>query len=199
MKTIHLLFALCFCMSSFAQIEFGPRIGVATVFNDIETTTDNITSGDAELGFSFGMFGRFGTKGVKVVPEFLYTTTKSKVIANEGQSNQESIETKLTKIDVPINVQFVVASPFHLQGGLVGSYIVDADTKVLVSAGDAIENYKDFTLGYQAGLGVSFGKFILDLKYESSLSDFTDGNELLGFGYDERQSMVQAALGISLF
>ncbi len=196
-KYIFSFVLLLIATVSFGQFEIGPRVGLGTAYTDISGTTDNITSGDAGYGFNVGLFTRIGSKKLKVMPEVLYTTATNNIMFGEGDGGQQVIESELDKVDIPIALQFKPISFLNLQGGIVGSYLVNDVQGVTSSTQEAITNYKDFTLGYQAGAGIELGSFLIDLKYETSGGDISDS--IGPFEFDERQSMVKGMLGIKLF
>lgn len=184
--------------SAYSQIDFGARVNLGTAFTDVSTTSEEISNGDAEFGFGVGVFTRFGSEKIKIMPELLYTTTKTSIDFNNGVVS-EILEADLDKIDVPVTLVFKPSGLFNLQGGIIGSYILSDGKGVVNNTEEAFRNYRDFTIGYQFGGGVEFGNFIVDLQYESSLSDITQANSLAGFAFDERISMVKGGLGIKIF
>lgn len=198
LKHLFLLLFASFITPTFAQIDFGARVNLGTAFTDVTTTSQQISDGDAEFGFGVGIFGRFGSEKLKLMPELLYTTTKTSINFNDGVVSQ-ILEADLDKIDVPINLVYKPSKLINLQGGLIGSYILSESNGAVNNAEEAFRNYRDFTLGYQFGGGVEFGNFIVDLQYEGNLSDITRANSIAGFAFDERISMVKGGLGIKIF
>lgn len=197
--SLSILF-LVFATAGFSQFEIGPRVGLGTAFTDVSGTTENIKSGDAEFGFSVGLFTRFGSDRFKVMPELLYSTTTTNVVFNQDGTGDQILDSELNKIDIPVNLQLSVIDNFlNLSGGVVGSYLVENSNGVSNSTEEAIKNYKDFTFGFQAGAGLELGTFLIDVKYESNLSDLSNSNSVGGVNFDERQQMVKALLGIKLF
>ena len=185
---------------SFAQIDIGPRIGLGTVFTNLEETSNNIESGDADYGFSIGLFTAIGSKNFKVMPEVLYSTRNTQINFQDENGVDQVAKSELNQIDVPINLKAKLIGPLSLQGGIIGSYLVESEDGFIEKTDEAIRNYEDFTFGFQAGAGLELGNFLVDLRYESNLSDLSSANNNdLGIEFDERQSMVKALLGIKLF
>ena len=191
---------VCFCFSAFSQFEIGPRVGLGTVFTDVESTSDDISSGDAKFGLSLGLFSQIDLGIIAIMPEVLYSSSTTSITFEDGNGDETIADSELDKIDVPVNLIISPGGLVNIQGGLVGSYIVNTDDGFIDKADEAVRNYKDFTFGYQAGLGFEFGNFLLDLRYEGNLSEVSQAqNNDLGLEFDERQSMVKALLGIKLF
>lgn len=200
-RVINCFIILLICSAnSFAQIEIGPRIGLGTVFTNLDETSANIESGDADYGFSIGLFTAIGGENFKIVPEVLYATRNTQINFQDGDGVEQVANSKLNQIDVPINLKAKLIGPLNLQGGIIGSYLVESEDGFIQKADEAIRNYEDFTFGFQAGAGVELGNFLVDLRYESNVSDISSANDnSLGIEFDERQSMVKALLGIKLF
>ena len=58
------------------------------------------------------------------------------------------------------------------------------------------EHYEDFTMGYQAGLGVDLWNVMVDLKYEGNLTRF--GNRIAGIATDHRPRLFILSVGFKL-
>lgn len=84
----------------------------------------------------------------------------------------------------------------RLQAGPVASIDMDSDLR---DANHTIQDvdYEKATLGYQAGIGLDIGNFILDAKYESSLSTIT--KNIGRFDTDQRINQFILSVGFKLF
>jgi len=198
-KIIGSIFLVVVSVVAYAQIEIGPRVGLGTVYTDVSTTSDEITSGDAEFGFSVGFFTRIGSERIKLMPELLYSTSTMNVVFNEDEVGEQVTTSELDRIDIPVAIQFKPIYLLNFQGGLVASYLIEENTRYANNTEQALSNFEDFTLGYQFGAGLELGNFLIDLRYESSLSDITDAESLGALQIDERQETIKGMLGIKLF
>jgi hypothetical protein len=91
---------------------------------------------------------------------------------------------------------FKLLSLLRLQAGPIASILLNYKVE------DALQNaidvdYSTSTLGYQAGIGFDIGNFILDFKYESSLSKIS--KSIIGFETDQRQNQLIFSAGFRLF
>lgn len=196
-KYILSLTLLLVCSLGFSQFDIGPRVGLGTSFTNISDTSDDIASGDAGFGFNVGVFARIGSKKFKFMPEVLYSTSTNNILFGEGDGAQQVIESELDQINVPLSLQYSPISILNFHGGVSGSYLVGDVQGVTSSTQEAISNYNDFTLGYQGGVGLELGSFLIDLRYETSGSDVSDS--IGPFDFDERSSSVKGLLGIKIF
>ncbi len=181
-----------------AQFDFGVKAGLGTTFTSIESTSSDIKNGNAELGFSTGVFTRFGSKSIKIMPELLYTSTKTSVKVNDLTANSV-LDSKLDRIDVPVSLVVKPISLINLSGGLIGSYLMTDNGTLIDNTEEAFKNYKDFSVGYQFGGGVELANLIIDLEFERSLSSLIDSDSIAGFAVDERINMVKGTVGFKLF
>lgn len=199
MKKYLIIIFCVLSVQSFSQLDLGPRVGLGTVFTNIESTSNDIESGDADFGFSIGAFARIGGPKFKVMPELLYSTSTTNINFEDENGVDQVMESELNQIDVPINLIMKPVGFLSLQGGLIGSILVDSEDKIGDRTEEAFKNYKDFTFGFQAGAGLELGNFLIDLRYEGNLSNISESDSALGIPFDERKNMVKASLGISLF
>lgn len=200
MKYLVVNLLIFFSVAAMAQIQVGPRVSLGTTFTDIETTKDNVSSGDADFAFGLGLFTAFDLGKVKIMPEVLYESASTNINFKDGDGVQQVAESDLNKIDVPVTLLIEPVEFLSLQGGLIGSYIVSTDDGLRSKTDEAIRNYKDFTFGYQAGVGVSLGSILVDVRYEGPLTKSAENNDnVLGLTFDERQQFVRALIGFNLF
>jgi hypothetical protein len=157
-KTIALL-ALSLALFSFAGhsqngTAFGLRAGLNYGANGdyFESIGSNAQNPERNIGYHVGLFGKFGNS-IFFKPELVYTATKS---------DYDSDEFSVKKLDLPLLVGIKVLGPLNVFGGPSLQYILDTDFEGLSTRN--IEN--DLTLGLNFGIGVSFNKFGIDLRYE---------------------------------
>ncbi len=199
MKQLLSLFCIFFLGTiGSAQIDFGPRVGLGTVFTDVESTSESIKSGDAEFGFHVGFFTRFGNEKIKIMPELLYSSSTTSLQFNNG-FDSEIFTADIDKLDVPVSIVFKPNRIINLQGGIVGSYILSDSGGLINSTSEAFHNYNDFTIGYRFGGGVELLRLIIDLQYEGSLSNLSNSSSIAGFVFDERISTINGSVGFKIF
>ena len=145
----------------YAQTESGFGIKGGLNYNGngdyFESATNNYQNPDRNLGYHLGVFAKLGTK-VFFRPELVYTATKSDYNAGEFD---------LKKLDVPLLIGFKVIGPLNIFAGPSLQYIIDSDFE-----NATINSIKDdFSVGLNFGVGVSFNKIGIDLRYERGFSD----------------------------
>jgi hypothetical protein len=186
----NLLFAgfLLISLISFSQSGgsgFGLKAGLNfSSTGDLKVNDLANISADTELGYHFGVWGRFGGRAY-VRPELVFTQVNSDYA---GESF------KMQKLDLPVLFGHRFLKLFHGYIGPAFQYVLKTDLQD-VDLGD-VEN--EFTVGFQIGGGVNLGKIGIDLRYERGLSpNYVDliGGEIEGLRLDTRPT--QLILGLS--
>lgn len=186
---------------SFSQsFMIGPRVGISSSRLEIDDNVNEVREGDASFGFHAGLFTRFSSATLYIQPEILFTSNGGEIEFRDEVGNQIVNEYEFNKLDVPVMVGIKVLNVFRVQAGPIASLLLKADAKEGGVTSDVKDNYKNATVGYQAGVGLDIGSLILDLKYEGNLSKFGDkvgigGNTL---NTDIRNNQWLLSLGIRL-
>lgn len=155
--------------------------------NYYESAISNAEHPDRNIGYHFGIFGKIG-KNVFFRPELVFTNTKSDYVNNSFT---------MQKLDAPLLVGVNFLKLFNAFVGPSFQYIIasDFENRVLISD---VKN--DFTVGLNFGIGVSFNRIGIDLRYERGFSNneatFISNNGIGISRLDTRQE--QLILGISL-
>lgn len=176
-----------------AQIDFGPRVALTSSKLSLEENQAAFEEGDSEIGYQFGAFLRVKVPvvGLYVQPELLFSNSSATL--NNGADNYDL---SFNRIDVPVMVGAKIG-PLRLNAGPAFRFLTSAEQDFGGVTTDVKNNYKDSTVGYQAGIGVDVLKFVFDLKYEGSLSDFEEEGQ--GFNVDQRVNQWVFAVGFKLF
>lgn len=173
----NLLFALLFfttALSVNAQfLNWGVKGGMNYNANgDLLATSGNIVSdpfsSDEELGYHFGLLAEIKLPlFLYIRPELQYTHTESSY--SEGGTKAKF---KMDKIEAPILLGFRILGIGRLFLGPNFQYIVDnnlsaTDNFEIISKGSS----DDFAVSGQIGLGLNFGRFGADIRYETGFTD----------------------------
>ncbi|WP_246229980.1 outer membrane beta-barrel protein [Mucilaginibacter humi] len=140
------------------------------------------------------MFARIGG-GIYLQPEVYLSSTGGKFNSNSGNYNGD---VKFTNLNVPLLVGFKFGEKnlnFRVMGGPIYTSVLDKKQNLSANFGTAYAdfgNYKNSTLGYQAGAGVDIGPITADLRYEGDLTDI-DRN------YGQRQNLWALSVGFKFF
>lgn len=181
-----------------AQLTLGPRVAVTSTNLDIRENAQNVQAGDAEFGFQYGAFLRFKVPiiGLYAQPELLFSNTESTVT-----TNAQNVDLSFNRIDVPVMLGGKIG-PLRINAGPSFSFLTSAESDIAGTVTDIKDNYSNTTVGFQAGVGIDILKFVIDLKYEGSLSQ-RFGEEIsvggANFATDERPSHLVLAVGFKLF
>ena len=201
MKKGIFMMMLLISSGAMAQSGFGVTGGLNYADNgEIEYTDvtrageDAIKGGESKAGYHVGLFYRAEISGIFLKPELLYSETKSSYEFNDSNADY-----KIQKIDLPIMLGLDIIGPINVFAGPSFQYILENDFEG-VTLGD-VEN--EFTVGAQFGVGVQFGGFGADVRYERGLSDneaaVLDLNNPEGIQrVDARPSQVILSLSLNL-
>lgn len=204
------LFASCvLLLSAQDNFKFGLRGGVSTT--DIEANElviiDNtameelgLAIEEANYGYHFGLFAQFKGEKFFLQPEVLFNSNNVDFrLTNRttGELIPEILTEQYQYLDIPV-MAGVKFGPLRLQGGPVGHVFIDSKSD-LVRINEYSENFEDLTFGWQAGLGLDFWKFVVDLKYEGNFNNFGDHIVIGGqqYAFDRSPTRIVASLGIA--
>ncbi|MES2378912.1 MAG: porin family protein [Bacteroidota bacterium] len=178
-------------ISASAQFNLGVKGGV----NFSKINSDNLNQ-STKTGYQVGAFARIGG-GVYLQPEVYLSSTGGKFNSSSTTGNYSG-DVKFTNLNVPLLLGFRFGEKnlnFRVMGGPIYTSILDKKQSYSANFGAAYAdfgNYKNSTLGYQAGAGVDIGAITADLRYEGSLTDI-DKN------YGQRQNLWALSVGFKFF
>ena len=173
----NLLFALLFfgaILSANAQfLYWGVKAGLNYNANgDLFLVYDDVISdpfsSNQELGYHFGLLAEIKLPlFLYIRPELLYTHTESSYPIEDG-------EAKLTmdRVDVPVLLGFRVLKIGRFFLGPSFQYVINTDLSGSENIADIKTiSYDDFNIAAQVGIGLNFGRFGTDIRWEASLLD----------------------------
>ena len=196
MKKLILSLALfVIALTGYSQgFSFGPKVGLSQTKLDLKS--DQFKNGESKFGYHVGVFARVGLGPLYLQPEVLFTQTQGQFSFDEGVGGIKEYEADFNRVDIPVMVGFKMFNILRLQAGPIASINVNSEIK---DANNTVQDvdYKDATIGYQAGLGVDIGNLIIDAKYESSLDKFS--GRVGNFQTDQRMNQFILSVGFKLF
>lgn len=195
-KSLLFVFFIILSSTVFSQLELGPRATLGTAFTTVENTSDDVRSGKAQYNFGFGLYSRIGTKSIKLMPELLYVSSRTSIKFNDNRGVKQFTEAQLDQVHLPVNLIIKPGKVLSFQGGLSGTYNLETNDNLFSKTNEARRNFKDFTYGYQAGLGLDISSLRIDLRYDGALSEISKANSSQ-IKFDERQSMVKLLIGFN--
>ena len=197
MKKLMILF-LCITMAQAAvqaQVKYGLKVGVSTP--DIKpadvaalrfksgTDSFSLKVNDANYGFHVGGWVRLKLGSVFLQPEVLFNSAKVEYSLKKvsGTALVDTLRSeRFNNLDIPILVGFKLGS-FRVNGGPVAHIHLNGSSD-LSSMADYKANFQTATWGYQAGIGLDFGKLGIDLRYEGNFNKFGDHITFGGNSYE---------------
>lgn len=162
MKYLFLSFLTLFLFSLDTEAQntngFGFKGGLNySVSGSLYDSASNIAENPTgNIGFNFGLFAKYGGF-IYVKPEIVYTNISSDY--NDGTF-------KMQKIDVPLLGGIRLIKVLNIFIGPSFQYIIESDFD-----NNNVQDLNDFTVGLNVGLGVSFKKIGIDLRYERGFSE----------------------------
>jgi hypothetical protein len=192
-------FTLALVMISFVgfsqNFSVGPKIGMSS--SKLDLKEKNYVPGDAEFGYHVGAFARIGGIGFFVQPEVLFTQTKGTYsFSSSSGSTPSQLKANFNRLDMPVMMGMRMMKIFRIQAGPIASFDINSGLKNSLGADQKVD-FKKATFGYQAGVGLDIGNFIVDAKYESSLGNVIDN--VAGFNTDQRLAQWILSVGFKLF
>lgn len=185
--------AFLFCGIAFAGYSqnggFGIKAGLSST--EVDFKNRQFTPQGSQTGYHVGVFGRIGGAGFFVQPELLFTQTSGKFLNNGDEFNAE-----FNRLDVPVMVGMRFLKVLRLQAGPIASLNINSRLK---EAGSTVSDaeFKNATLGYQAGVGLDLGNLSIDGRYEGGLSKWTEN--IGSFNTDNRINQWVLSVGFKIF
>jgi hypothetical protein len=180
---ILLLSTFLFTAVGYAQspVHFGVKLGAN--YSTLETDVSGFSSKYA-AGFLGGVFARVDLpKKLVLQPELYYSLKRGEIEAPSVFGvGGGTTEMEKGDLDAALLLGYRLVDlelfNFRLMGGVVNSFNMNDN----LSGGD----FEKSSLGYQAGVGVDLANITVDVRYEGSFGEVTNGIKYKG---------VQLALG----
>lgn len=166
-----LLFALLFfgsILSANAQfLNWGVKAGLNYNANGDLTFNEETFSSDQELGYHFGLLAEIKLPlFLYIRPELLYTHTESSY-GSEGDATL-----KMDRVDIPVLLGFRVFKIGRFFFGPSFQYVLNTDLSASENFGNIKTiSYDDFNVAAQVGIGLNFGRFGTDIRWEAAFAD----------------------------
>jgi hypothetical protein len=174
---------------------FGIKAGLSSSKVDFES--QQFIPDGSTTGYHLGIFARLGGAGFYVQPELLFTQTSGEFKLNlQGNNGTESYRADFNRIDLPVMLGVKMFKLIRLQAGPIASFNVNSNLENAAGTVNDV-NFKEASLGYQAGAGVDIGNLFIDVKYEGGLSSVTQ--QVAGFETDNRLNQWILSVGFKIF
>jgi len=196
------------------------RLGLKAGVNLSNIRANNLSLGSGNSGFDFkdkdnrstgfvgGIFMRFGRE-FYVQPEILLSQKGGKFdVYKTGVKNDEGeLDVRFSNLDVPVLLGYRFGKIFRINVGPVASFLLSDSGKISDSFNEYTEGDTEATFdnnvafGYQAGIGVDFGRLSLDVKYEGNVNDVVNinyNNASTATKFGKKSNLFQATLGFAI-
>ena len=194
---ILLLVAGFFGLETQAQVfQFGARAGLGradfAINSDLDVDGQTITVRPAEpnTAFHVGAYTRVKILSFFVQPELLYTSHPSTIAFSDGVEEVDVL-VNYNRLDLPVLIGFTFG-PLRLNAGpMLCTTLGSSDDN------DVVEfDFAGATFGYQYGIGLDLGNFLIDLKAEGSWDQAIQSMSAGGESYELNGKSRQVLLSI---
>ena len=132
---------------------------------DITTISEESFEGDNKVGYHLGAFAKFEFSGIFLQPDIVYT----KLTTDYGGNSGANADYNFSKLDIPVLLGLDIVGPLSLKAG--PSFQLALNNELDLEGFETNDPENSFTIGYQIGAGVQFGRLGLDLRYEGAFSE----------------------------
>ncbi|TVZ51918.1 outer membrane beta-barrel protein [Dokdonia sp. Hel_I_53] len=154
---------------------------------------------ERQAGYHAGIFYKASFSGIFLQPEVLYTKINTDYESRNAGSGQD-YNFEVQKLDIPVLLGLKIVGPLNIKAGPSFQYILDTgfeNTNI-----DFEDPEKQFTVGYQLGIGLTLGQVGLDLRYEGAFTENTiissSNIQDSGFTVDSRPSQLILSISFTL-
>ncbi len=196
------------------------RLGLKAGANLSNIRANNLSLGSGNSGFDFkdknnrstgfvgGIFMRFGRE-FYVQPEILLSQKGGKFdVYKTGVTNNEGeLDVRFSNLDIPVLFGYRFAKLFRINVGPMASFRLSDSGKI----SDSFNKYtggktkatfdNNVAIGYQAGIGVDFGRLSLDVRYEGNVNDVMNinyNNASTASKFGKKSNLFQATVGFAI-
>ena len=166
------------------KLRFGILVGVSYYILDKKDYIEVSQGGqvryrvnvkDADLGIHFGVMSQFHLSKLFLRPELVFNsnTINYEVVDIANSSAVTIAKEKYQNLDIPVLIGFDLGL-LKIMAGPVGHIFINNKSD-LIKLDNFTQTVKSITFGYQAGLGLDIGNFMVDLRYEGNLTKFGKG------------------------
>jgi hypothetical protein len=159
-----------------AQFQGGLKLGLG-----LSNLNGDISENGMLVAPNMGFFGKFSlSDAIDVQPELL--------LFGGGTLAQDGTNLKLQYLGVPVIMKYNVGEVINVQAGPQLSFLFDSNPP------NAKDAFKNTDMGLNLGVGGTWEKVLIDVRYCIGLSNISDIS-----GADLKTSLIQISLGYQFF
>ncbi|NBU71182.1 MAG: PorT family protein [Bacteroidetes bacterium] len=171
---------LNFSAGAFAQktpvFQLGPRVGVASeALFDAASTPNPLGTlkSDPTLSYHGGLYMRLQSRRLSIQPELLFSSAASSLqLVNQPGGAAQVLNLNVRRVSVPVVLGIRFFKVFRLQAGPSFNNLSQLKLRDAVNATSFAHNFRKSEVSGMAGIGLDLGNLVLDVKYQSPLTDF---------------------------
>ncbi len=193
-----------------AQFSVGLRGGLN--FTSLPVKTYEIDNAriealpDSYTGFHIGLITQAKFAGFFIQPEVLFVSSGNQFRYEHPDQERDIFFTqRFNKVDIPV-LFGLRGGPLRLGAGPVASFMLEnssnlTESEYYTGENNFSEKFNELTYGFQLGVGLDIGNIVLDLKYEGSLSNYSEEITIGGsaFIFDTRPRQIIFSIGLLFF
>jgi hypothetical protein len=185
MKNFSFFFVLTAFLLVFGQMasaqktpvfQLGPRIGVASESLFDAASTPNpfgAIKSDPTLSYHGGLYMRLQSRRLSLQPELLFSSAASSLqLVNQPGGAAQVLNLDVRRVSIPVVVGIRFFKIFRLQAGPSFNNLSQLKLRDAVNATSFEHNFRKSKISGMAGVGLDLGNLVLDVRYQSPLTDF---------------------------
>ncbi|MDR1876904.1 MAG: porin family protein [Flavobacteriaceae bacterium] len=193
-RNFLILFLLAVSATSFAQVKFGVKGGMAFGYSgSLKQTVTNIKESNAKnsIGWHAGLFGRFTIVKWFIQPEIYFSSMKTDLNSSEGE-----FSANYNRLDIPVLAGTKILGIGRLYAGPVFSTTLSEKISLKNIRKTDTDN---FSLAGQLGAGVDIFSVTFDVRYEfgfnKTQTNFISNNTEKEFKFEKRPNSLLVSVG----
>ena len=192
---------------TFGQVKLGFRTGISTssiqydgidIFNKDGIKQFSMNVKNANYGIHGGLVLKIKKNNFVFQPEVLFNSNKVDYsISNNPPVVLDSVlREKYQYLDIPLFFGWQKGI-LKINGGPVGHVYIANTSEIQEKIEGYQQNFKPFTLGWQAGIGLELWKFLIDFRYEGNFSKYGSHIEFFGnqYEFDKKPARFLISIG----
>ncbi|MDI9356466.1 MAG: outer membrane beta-barrel protein [Chitinophagaceae bacterium] len=207
MKKIRIFVLLLFCAKNIYSQDFklglkaGANYSFMSIEKEVAPLVESYSTGNSKFGWQAGIFGRIGILGFFVQPEVLYNNYNAEVVIQETGQSKTTKNLSYSQINIPLMIGYKFINIIRINVGPSFHY----NLSVKQDGSNLIENVsspKNYTIGWEGGIGVDIWRFIFDARVSGSFDNFKLSTPLTNNSKYETENKlysISVSVGYSFF
>ena len=187
------ILSIALLVATIAGAKAQATLGIKGGINFSKINTDNLSESSV-AGYQAGLFARVGNAWYLQPEVYLGSRGGKFEGSSSGNTTTANGKVTFTTLNVPLLLgrKLLSAGSINVRAmaGPIYSYNLSKNNEVKTVIAD-FGNYKNSTLGFQAGAGVDIGNITADLRYEGGLTKINES-------YGQRANLWALSIGFKI-